>query len=126
MEIETLAIECGALTRAPIYEEHKRGRNWCATIGRDPLKPGGLSREFWTEAKGEFYYVLPVGLKQGDALEFGADYLTGRANKRYSRRYYVVLEVRPDFVFLARFDSGAEAVKGAPEIVKQYGLVQTV
>ncbi|MFW6156940.1 MAG: hypothetical protein ACOC7J_06455, partial [Armatimonadota bacterium] len=69
-----LAVEEGALTEVPIYEGHRRGKNWFARIAKDPTAPGGLSREFADRAKGRYYYVIPEWATPGTPVEFGADY----------------------------------------------------
>ena len=60
MLLQNYAIEFGALSECPVWESHKRGKNWCAAITPDPKSPGGLARDFWEKAKGDYYYLVPT------------------------------------------------------------------
>ena len=87
----SLAIELGALTECPVFETHKRGKNWAATLHPDPLSPGGLQRIFWRKAFGKFFYMVPENLFKDDFVEFGADYYTGSGKKCIQRFYGKVI-----------------------------------
>jgi hypothetical protein len=110
------SIEDGALIECPVYETHKRGKNWAATITVDPAKPGGLGREFWTHAKGESYYMVPA-LSVGDAVEFGGDYYSGSGRKTADRWYGYVVRIDPETdeeygrLILCQCSTGKAAVK---------------
>lgn len=113
-----LAVEHGALTEVPVYENHKRGNNWLAVIGIDPASPGGLSRKFAAKAHGEFYFMLPDNLAAGDALEFGADYTSSGGNRKRTRWYGVVKKIAVGKVTLEKHDTGSKAVKAGIELRK--------
>lgn len=83
------------LAKVPVWESHSRGKNWLARITSNPTAPGGLEREFATKARGGLYYVLP-DLAPGDAVEFGADYYTGKGRKQSERWYGFVVRVDRD------------------------------
>ena len=91
-----LRIENGALANVPsgCWESNRRGKNWLASIGVDPAKPGGLDRIFWDKAKGDSYYIMS-SVKPGLAVEFGADYYSGRGRKSPTRWYGFVVRVIP-------------------------------
>lgn len=91
MEELRLVVEQGALKTVPCYETHKRGKNWAATVTKDPRSPGGLARTFWPRARGEWYYMVPADLQTGDVVEFGADYYKCSGRPSRTRVYGVVV-----------------------------------
>lgn len=107
-----LKTESGALLEVPIWEDHKRGKNWAAVIALSPTAPGGLERKFLPRAHGDYYYVI-TDLRVGDPVEFGADYYTGGGNREPHRWYGVVTEITPEYVEIAQCKSGREAVQEA-------------
>lgn len=96
----TIPIERGAITKVPVYCEHARGRNWAATIQLDPRSPGGLRRDFWERARGDYYYLVPEGISPGVAVEFGADYYTGSGRQQRSRWYGYVVAIHSNRIVL--------------------------
>lgn len=78
-EIYRATVEHGALCSVPVYEEHKRGKNWMAIISVNPASPGGIDREFVARARGQYYYHVDAALV-GKPVEFGADYYTARGS----------------------------------------------
>jgi hypothetical protein len=118
-----LRIEDGALANVPsgLWESHKRGKNWLAVITPSPSSPGGLSRNFAAKARGDLYYIVP-DWSVGDAVEFGADYYSGKGRKNDKRWYGFVVgffasktetpagkPAGTKYVILREFDSGKEA-----------------
>ncbi|MGX7828298.1 hypothetical protein ACTG9Q_24725 [Actinokineospora sp. 24-640] len=91
-EVEVLPIDHGALTRVPVWETHRRGKNRAAILpGVDPTRPSGLYRVFWTKAGGEdHFYKVPTRPLVGTAVEFAADYTDSRGNRRPCRWYGVI------------------------------------
>jgi hypothetical protein len=114
--ILTLAVEDGALTEAACWESHKRGKNWCAVIAKDPRSPGGLSRDFWERGLGEYYYILPPAVARYSPMEWGADYYTGNGKPRRYRKYSVLIDVHEDKIVLEMHDTAAQAIKRAKEL----------
>lgn len=109
--------ETRVLLEAPVWENHKRGKNWLATIEKDPAAPGGLGRKFAPKARGEGFYVLPLDLVHaGDPVEFGADYYSGSGTKRADRWYGVVLARTNDLLTVEVSKTGARAVARAREV----------
>ena len=104
------------LTAVPVYEEHHRGRNWCATITADPNAPGGLRREWWNTGRGDFFYILPFDLIAGTAIEFGADYITTYDNRRPNRWYGVVVDIKPTHLAVLQCASALEACRMAKDL----------
>jgi hypothetical protein len=100
-------IELGALTEVPVWEYHKRGKNWCAVITRDPKSPGGLGRQFLKFAYGEYFYLLD-GLEVGVPVEFGADYYSSGGVKRANRRYGRVVEITDSELVLDEYNTSKE------------------
>lgn len=115
MEKIRLKVENNALTNVPIWEGHKRGKNWFAVISLDPLSPGGLKRKFAKKAKGDYYYMMPDFLQVGDAVEFGADYYTGGGHRSANRWYGIVTDISIDYIELLPVKSSREACKKAEE-----------
>lgn len=110
MSMETFAVELGALTVVPVFEHHKRGKNWLAVIHKDPTAPGGLGRKFANRARGEYYYLV-VDIKVGDVIEFGADYYTGSGHKSAQRYYGVVRDITDDSLTIEEAPTAAAAFK---------------
>jgi hypothetical protein len=116
LEVETLEVELEALVEVPVWESHRRGRNWAATISPDPRAPGGLARDFWPKARGRYYYLVPA-LEPPVPVEFGADYYSGSGHLyRRSRWYGVVLAATPDRLYLEPAASALKAVRRAAEL----------
>lgn len=105
-------VENGALTDVPVYESHQRGKNWMATIADDPRSPGGLRREFADRARGaKYHYMVPEGLKPGDAVEFGADYISGGGKRSANRWHGVVHESGPGKLSLLKAKDAEDAFR---------------
>ena len=122
---DTWKIEDGALTQCPVWESHKRGKNWMASISINPASPGGLDRSFFAKAKGDSYYLIGVdgsSLSPGDAIEFGADYYSGSGRPSRDRWYGCVVRVVPAtetesaYVVLRQCNTGKDAVKQGQKI----------
>jgi len=105
-------IELGALTDAPVYCSHRRGKNWMAVISKDPKGPGGLRRRFLANARGQYYYMVE-GLKVGDPVEFGADYYTSSGHRDPERWYGVVIELTADHIVIERYSTAVQAIEAA-------------
>lgn len=110
---DDFTVEDGALTQVPpgLWETHKRGKNWMATIAVDPKAPGGLARDFAEKAKGESFYILP-SLAIGQAVEFGADYYSGSGKPSRTRWYGYVKSINADRLILHECGTGKAAVSG--------------
>lgn len=106
-----LTIDHRALREAPVWETHKRGRNWMAQIGIDPTCPGGLSRQFAHRAKGDYVYLIEEWMQPNVAVEFGADYYTGSGKKHPVRWYGVICEVNDEVMKVEECGTAVEAVK---------------
>lgn len=105
-------IEMGAMVEAPIFETHRRGRNWMATINENPRAPWGIERKFIPRGKGRFLYIVGESLV-GSPIEFGADYFSGSGNRTPKRWFGVVREVTPDKIVIEEFSSPQEAINAA-------------
>lgn len=92
IEVQRYAIEGGALTTVPIWEDHRRGRNWMAVLKPNPTAPGGWDRRFAEKARGDLFYIMS-DVFLGDILEFGADYYTGMGKKNPRRTFGVVTSI---------------------------------
>jgi hypothetical protein len=125
-----LEIEDGALTEVPAgcWENHKRGRNWMATITVNPASPGGLDRDFSSKAKGSSYYLIP-SLSPGDAIEFGADYYSGSGRKNGNRWYGYVVRIIPETgdsvgsLILREIAGGKTAVKAGQKFAASLAVI---
>ena len=71
------------------FESHKRSKNWVANVDHDPKSPGGLSRDFWKRGSGS-YVIVPEDLKEGDIIEFAAEYFSGGGRSNKNRKYMEV------------------------------------
>lgn len=115
--IVAFKVEDGALVEAPVYEGHKRGKNWFAVIESDPKAPGGLKRAFQRTGNGRYYYIVDeAALHIGDAVEFGADYYTTSGSKNATRWYGVVAAISPDRLYLGKYGTAAQAIKASREL----------
>jgi hypothetical protein len=121
-------VEDGALTGVPCWEKHSRGKNWMATISVNPSSPGGLERDFCEKARGSSYYILPTFFP-GDAIEFGADYYSGRGRKNSKRWYGYVVDLRAyrpaidedgQYLVVVECDSGKAACKEGAKWAKDH------
>lgn len=104
-----LKIANNALLEVPIYEEHRRGSNWCAVIDIDGTAPGGLSRRWLPRGKGACFHLIE-SVVLFDPIEFGADYTTGTGRKRFNRWYGVVVAKTEDFLLVEQAKDGVAAV----------------
>lgn len=106
------AIEDGCVENH-IFESHKRGTNWIATVKPNRASPGGLDRDFWAKGSGggRWCKIPPSGLRRGDLIEFAGDYSSTRGNKTRDRSYVLVLRVEADYFVGVRL--GARAPSGA-------------
>jgi len=109
MERIRLKVEQGALMEVPVWEDHKRGRNWFAVITLDPRAPNGIGRSFIPRAHGEYYYLVTEKLKTGVAVEFGADYYTASGKLNPRRWYGVIVERTPEYLELVACKDAREA-----------------
>mgnify|MGYP000861538848 CR=1 FL=1 len=112
VEKYTAKVELGAMLEVPVYETHKRGKNWMATIQKDPNSPGGLKREFFDRAKGDYFYMVN-SLQVGQAVEFGADYYSGAGNRSTNRFFGVVSEITAGSVTFDKYETAAKAIEAA-------------
>lgn len=110
-----LSIEHGALTRCPVWEEHKRGTNWWAKIWTDPSAPAGLGRDFAVKARGEFFYMVPTWAKPGVAVEFAGDYASAGGRKTRNRVYAVITEILTDQIVIQTYETASKAIKAAQD-----------
>lgn len=110
--IYTAKIEDGAMVEAPVYEAHRRGKNWMATIEADPAAPGGLAREFVKTGRGRYYYIVDASLV-GKAIEIAGDYISGGGNRSRKRWYGVVRSVTDSEITIEQYETSAEAIRAA-------------
>lgn len=110
-----------ALMEAPVWESHKRGKNWMAVISRDATKPSGLEREFIPVARGEGrYYLGGLDIAHRNPVpfpvEFGADYYSGSGKRHADRVYGVVRAIRKDGLDFTRTATAYQACRLAKEL----------
>lgn len=112
MDTVKLRILEGGLCDVPIYEDHSRGRNWCATVTANPTAPGGMDRNFWPRARKNnalFFYVVPPELHTPCVIEFGADYVAFSGRKHPKRWHGVLVEVTRTELVLTACSGAREA-----------------
>ena len=81
MIIEFTVFEGGKVAEMPIFESHRRGRNWVAVLG---VKDGKVQRQFVDRSGRNFRLdQVPVGA----VIEIGADYYTGSGRQEPRRLY---------------------------------------
>ena len=116
-----LKVEAGALVQVPkgCWESHSRGKNWLAVISPNPSSPGGLERSFQEKAKSDYFYLIS-GLSVGDAVEFGADYYSGRGRKSPTRWYGFVVAKAADAIVVRNYAGGKTAYKAARKFMETY------
>lgn len=105
-----LDIEAGGLKQAPVWEAHKRGKNWMAKIAIDPTAPGGLKREWARKAFGDFTYLVERWMEPSTPVEFGADYYTGSGKKKADRWYGVIESIDATRLRLTRYATARDAI----------------
>ena len=108
-----LRVELRALLDCPVWEKHSRGKNWCASISKNPQAIGGIGREFWEKARGDYYYMVPTGLKPGTPLEFGADYHSSGGRKTPKRFFCVVESITESSLNVKSYPTAREAIEAA-------------
>ncbi len=111
----TAVVLAGAVVSSPVYEEHRRGKNWLAKIEADPLMPGGVYRHWLPYARGEFRYMVNT-LRPGDPVEFGADYVTTLGRKHPKRWYGVVRSVTGDSIEIENVGTAVTALLRSEEL----------
>ena len=103
-ETVRLPLDKGCIDSALVcYEKDKRGKNWVATVEHDPKSPGALSRDFWKRGSAS-YVVVPKDLKEGDVLEFAAEYYTSIRNSNQNRRYMAVSAMDEESIYLTEVE----------------------
>jgi hypothetical protein len=100
-----LTLVGGCVVEPPVYCEHRRGRNWAATVAADPKIAGGVVRSFWQRGSGDLLYVVPPDLQVNDVVEFGADYISTTPRRHPERWYGVVVSVVPSCLALQQAKS---------------------
>ncbi|MGE4375072.1 MAG: hypothetical protein AB7D01_05120 [Methanoculleus sp.] len=108
-EIYVAPVRDGAMLSAPVYEGHKRGKNWMATIAPDPAAPGGVARTFVPRGRGEYYYIVSTDLV-GQPVEFGADYYSSRGKRDPKRWYGVVRALTGEEIRIEHYETAAQAI----------------
>jgi hypothetical protein len=119
MELKKVKVESGAFVEALEWCNHKRGKNWLATISEDPRAPGGLRRQFWERGRGRFYYIIPRNLEIPCPVEWGGDYYTSRGHKDPRRVYAVLVEITETEATFEVCRSPREAIQRAEELQGQ-------
>ena len=108
-----LRIENGILVDPPIWEDHRRGKNWLAKIGPGSRVQGKLTRQFFSWGPTAKSYSVGGKLTPGDCVEFGADYYSGTGRKTGKRWYGVVLAVSAGCVVVRKCSTGRSALNAA-------------
>ena len=109
MTVLSFPIIGGALVEVPLYEKHKRGRNWMAKVQPNANAPGGWDREFAQTGRGEDMKYIVADVFPGNVLEFGADYVTSTGKKSANRKYAVVVTVNDKELSAVLFDKAIDA-----------------
>ena len=108
------------LVDVPIHNDNRRARNWCATVAADPNAPGGMTRRFWTQARGQaaeiFKYVIPESIATYDVIEFGADDVSYGGRRSPNRWYGVVLALNDTQFYVTPCDDAVTAFTTAGEL----------
>lgn len=112
---QTFKISMGCMVDAPIFESHKRGKNWFAVIYKSPDSPGGLGRSFQEKAKGEYFYHIQ-GLEVNDPIEFGADYYSCGGNPHRKRWFGVIKKITEKSITIKPYDTGIQAINASDRL----------
>jgi hypothetical protein len=125
MQTRIYKVEKRALLEVPVYREHRRARNWAATILElDPKSPGGIRREFWERGQGKFFYIIPERLALPAPVEIAADYYNSRGEKWPRRWYGVLIEITSSEAVFEEVASAEEAIRRAKELRERGSLTQ--
>jgi hypothetical protein len=109
--VETKAIKVeGEAIENPIFEGHKRGRNWVAVLtGKNAAN---MERRF---LKSHGSTVDLTGVSIGSALEVGGDYISARGIRYPDRRYWRVTDLDEATMAVEVYASAAKLLKAVRE-----------
>jgi len=94
---------------APVYESHKRGKNWMAIITPDPTAPGGLARTFVPRGRGEYYiYRLDRPRRPARRVRRGLFFDRGQALPQALVR--VVRALTGEEIRIEHYETAAQAI----------------
>ena len=108
-EIYTAPVSDGAMLGAPVYESHRRGKNWMAVIAPDPAAPGGVARTFVPRGRGRYYYIVSADLV-GQPVEVGADYISSGGKRSPKRWYGVVRALTSEEIRIEHYETATQAI----------------
>lgn len=108
--MQVFKLSVGRYLDHPNYERHHRGRNWVAQIVG---KNAANSDRAFLGRNGEEWDLSKVA--EGDVLEVGGDYITGRGKRVPNRLHWLVLRIDDDEISIASFPSIAQALKAKRE-----------
>lgn len=106
-KIYRIPLDQDYVVQPPVWEDHRRARNWLARIEEDPDVPGGIVRHFAQRGRGRFKYTVP--LVEGDLIEFGADRIWAAGDGRMRCRWVgEVLVIKETEMQVRYYDSPEE------------------
>jgi len=98
--VERYTLDMGYLDQKELgWCEHRRGKNWIASVAHHPGEPGGLHRHFWKSGSGS-YRLMPADTIAGQYLEVAYDYVGSRGKQYRDRLFFRVLQVSEDSLVL--------------------------
>ena len=106
-EPKTIAVEFGAFNN-PIFENHKRGRNWAAEVTG---KNAANCDKRFLKKRGAIIDL--EGIAPGAVIEIAGDYTTARGGFRPDRRYWLVRSLSETEMKVEEWPSLAKAMKAA-------------
>ena len=95
-----------SVIESPVYESHKRGKNWFAVLeGKNSVD---MSMSF-QKMRGKLCSC--VNLKPGMAVEFGGDYISTGGYRQPDRKIYVIESIDEKGVHCTPYETRAKAMK---------------
>lgn len=111
VETETIKVE-GEAVENPIFERHKRGKNWAAILtGKNAAN---MERSF-LKTRGPTIDLTGVGA--GTALEIGGDYISSGGIRYPDRRYWRVVKLDETSMVVEVYASASKLLKAVRESV---------
>lgn len=106
IQTELLQFVENGIVINPVYESHKRGKNWLGVLGG---KNSVDMQMIFQRIRGK--NCSTEGLKPGMAIEFGGDYISSAGNRTPYRRIYVIQSINETGLTCIVYPTRAKAMK---------------
>lgn len=104
--IETFEFVEDGIIENPVYDSHKRAKNWAAVLeGRNSVN----LELIFLKTRGK--KVDATSLQVGQAIEFGGDYISGGGRRHPDRVQYVIEDISEKHIVMKQYPTRAQAMK---------------